>query len=81
MAMLDYICMGSPELYGMGSKHKIQNENICLHQQLNQRPLAFQAGTLDHWAMLTVIEMESKVLYYLGIWLKSIHVAIPVSNW
>ena len=47
----------------------------------NQRPLPFQVGTLDHLAILTVDELWFKLLHYLGIWIKSTHVAIHVSKW
>ena len=42
--------MGSAELWGMGNKQKIQNENICLRQESLQRPLAFQPDAFDHLA-------------------------------
>ena len=57
MVILDLSYMDSIELCETGSKQKIQNENICLQRESNQIPLVFQAGALDHWAMLTVNEM------------------------
>ena len=74
MVTLDFICMGSAEPWGMGSKQKIQNEDVSWES--NQGPLTFQAGALDHWAMLTVEELWFKLLQYLVIWLKTTHVAI-----
>ena len=35
MVMLDFICMGSTELFGTGWDWKIQNENLCLQRDLN----------------------------------------------
>ena len=52
----------------------IQNENICLYRESNQRPLAFQAGALNHWTTLAVNELLFKLLHYLGIWLKSTYI-------
>ena len=49
--MLHFICMGSAELWEMRQKRKFQNENICPHQELNQHPLTFQPGALDHLAI------------------------------
>ena len=36
--MLDFICTGFAELWGMGRERKIQNENICLQLDLNHQP-------------------------------------------
>ena len=33
--MLDLICMGTAELFGMASERKVQNENICLQRDSN----------------------------------------------
>ena len=35
--MLDFICMYTAELFGMGKEQKIQNENICLQRDSNPR--------------------------------------------
>ena len=35
MAMLDFICNGSVDLFGMEREQKIQNENICLQGDSN----------------------------------------------
>ena len=50
MVMLDFICMGSAELWGTGNKRKIQNENILLRQESSKRPIAFQPDALDSLA-------------------------------
>ena len=42
MVMLYFIYMVSAELWEMGTKGKIQNENVCFRRELNQRPLDFQ---------------------------------------
>ena len=39
---------------GNGKQAKVQNENICLQRESNQRPLAFQRGASNHSAMMTV---------------------------
>ena len=65
--MLDFICMGFAELWTTESKLKIQNENIGLHRQLNQRPIAPQRGASNHSATLTVTDMLLKLLHYFGI--------------
>ena len=36
MAMLDFICNGSVDLFGTEREQKIQNENICLQGDSNQ---------------------------------------------
>ena len=51
MDMLDFIWKGSAELYGARNKGKIQNDNICLRREWNQRTLAFQPDTLDRLAI------------------------------
>ena len=61
--MLDYIWIGFAELWATESKRKIQNENICLHRESNQRPIAFQRGASPHSAALTVNYMLLKLLY------------------
>ena len=38
----DFICMD--ELWATGNKGNIQNENVCLHRELNRRPLDMQAS-------------------------------------
>ena len=38
MVNLDFICMGSSELLGMGRKQKIKNEKIWLPWDSNLRP-------------------------------------------
>ena len=35
--MLDFICMGSADLFGTGRERKIQNENLCLQRDSNSR--------------------------------------------
>ena len=35
MVMLDFICIGSTDLFGTGWDRKIQNENLCLQWDLN----------------------------------------------
>ena len=35
--MLDFICMGSADLFGTGKELKIQNENICFQRDSNPR--------------------------------------------
>ena len=39
MAMHDFICMGSTQLFGKGRERKIQNENRCLQRDLKPRPV------------------------------------------
>ena len=39
----NFICIVSAKRWERGIKKKIQNENICLHQESNKRPIAFQA--------------------------------------
>ena len=45
----DIICIGFPRLCGTGSKQKIQNEKLWIHEDSNQQvePFALQAGALD----------------------------------
>ena len=35
MAILDFIYMGSADLFGTGRERKIQNENICFQRDSN----------------------------------------------
>ena len=35
--MLDFICIGSGELFGTDKERKIQNENMCLQRESNPR--------------------------------------------
>ena len=35
--MLDFICMGSADLFGTGRERKIPNENVCLQRNSNPR--------------------------------------------
>ena len=51
--MLDFICMVFAKLWATGSKRKIQNENVCLRHESNQRPLAFQCAALTTTGTLT----------------------------
>ena len=37
------------KLREMGSKGKVQNENMCLQRESNNRPLAFQHAALTTW--------------------------------
>ena len=39
-SMIDFNSIGFAKLWGIGSKRKIQNENIlvCIHRESNQRP-------------------------------------------
>ena len=60
--MLDFICMGFTELWGTGSKPKCQNENICLHRESNQRPLAYQSGAFDRSAPPTGCVLNSNTI-------------------
>ena len=57
------------------NEKKNQNE-ICLHLESNQWPLAFQPSALDNSSTLTVVEMCFRLLHYLGKWIKSTHVTI-----
>ena len=36
MVMLDFIYMGTADLFGTGMERKIQNENICFQRDSNQ---------------------------------------------
>ena len=38
MIMLEFVCIGSAELFETERERKIQNENICLQWDLNPRP-------------------------------------------
>ena len=40
--VLDFICLFFTELLSTGYKRTIQNDNVCLWRESNQRPLAFQ---------------------------------------
>ena len=60
--ILNSICMGITELWGMASHWKIQTENLWIQQDSKPQPLAPQTGSLDHSATLTVDEMFLKVL-------------------
>ena len=44
--MLDFIRMVFAELLSTGCKRKIQNDNLCIRRESNQRPLAFQRVAL-----------------------------------
>ena len=57
--MLDFICMDIAELWGSGkqAKKKFKMKIICLHWELNQRPLAYQSCPFDHSVTLLVIKM------------------------
>ena len=48
MDMLDFICIGYPDLFGTRREWKIQNENICLQRDSNPRH-----ATTDESAPLT----------------------------
>ena len=62
--MLDSICMVFAELLSTGYKRKIQNYNVCLRRESNQRHLAFQRVSLNHSAIGAVDEMWIKLLQY-----------------
>ena len=64
--IVDFVCMGFVEVWATGSKQKIQNENICLHQESYQRLLAFQRVVFNHSATLTVNDLLLVLLYYFG---------------
>ena len=44
--MFDFICVVFDKLWAAESKRKIQNENMCLRRESNQRPFAFQRTAL-----------------------------------
>ena len=44
--MLDFICMVFAELLSTEYERRIQNDNLCLRRESNQRPLVFQHGLL-----------------------------------
>ena len=62
--MLDFICMVFAEMWAAESKRKIQNDNVCLHRESNQRSLAFQRVPSNYSAIGTVNNMLLKLLQY-----------------
>ena len=57
--MLDFICMGSTELFETGWDSKIQNENICLQRDLNprhatSRPVTQRFRPLGHADLISI---------------------------
>ena len=38
MVMLDFIYIGSAELFGPGMERKMQHKNVCLQRDSNPRP-------------------------------------------
>ena len=56
--MLDFICVIFVKLWVTGSKRKVQNQNIYLRRESNQRPfICSQACRFKHWAIGTVNDM------------------------
>ena len=60
MVMLDFIYMGSADLFGTGRERKIQNENICF--QLDSNPATplhdMKDSALDRPATLVRYQVE-----------------------
>ena len=59
--MLDFIYMGSANLFGTGRERKIQNENICLQQDSNSphaSPWQESHSALDRSATLVRYQVE-----------------------
>ena len=48
MVMLDFIYMGSADLFGTGRERKIQNENICFQQDSNSHHASPRQYILNH---------------------------------
>ena len=64
MFMLDFICIGSADLFGMERERKIQNENVCLKQDSNSRHAAPRQVNqrfrqLGHDALMMLIDLMS----------------------
>ena len=57
--MLDFICMGSADLFGTWSKRKIQNKNMCLHRQSNVRHETPRQVSLCHDALMVISGLMS----------------------
>ena len=61
--MLDFIYMVFAELLSTGSKRKIQNDNVCLRRESNQRAATpcFPACPSNHSAIGVVDDMVLKL--------------------
>ena len=62
--MLDFICMGSADLFGTGRERKVQNENTCLQRDENprhatQRPVSQRFRPLGHGALMMISGLMS----------------------
>ena len=60
--MFNFICMGFAELWATGSKPKIQNKNIWIHLESNQRLLAFQHAVLIIWLRWQFYDLLLQIL-------------------
>ena len=59
--MLDFIYMGSVDLFGTGRERKFQNENICFQRDSNPhhaRPRQESDSALDRSATLVRYQVE-----------------------
>ena len=57
MVMLDFIYMGSTDLFGTERERKFQNENICFQQDSNPHH-AREVSALDRSAKLVRYQVE-----------------------
>ena len=70
MDMLDLICNGSVDLFGMGKERKIQNENICLQRDSNPHQASLRQESqrlrpLGHEGLMVISGLMSyKIMGY-----------------
>ena len=73
----------SPNCQELETKWKIQNENICIRRESNQRLAFFKPGALDRLITGTYIMMRLKLLQNHGIGISTrdhVHATITLSN-
>ena len=66
--MLDFMCMVYAELFKTGSKRTIQNKNVFLRRESNQRPLAFHRVPLTTRlsGLLTTLLVLFLIIFFLS---------------
>ena len=79
--MLDFICMGSADLFGSEREQNIQNENKCLQRNSNprhatQRQVTQRHRPLGHGALMMVSSLMSYRI--MGYKLTNHYATIPV---